>query len=121
MTELFRLKRDRSRWQIFSLFGLGVLILGSASFYSAQRKLPYPQSPHLDTASTPQLNGFHQADDLIHQRQIPHGLPSTDPTNPPPNWSTMNSEQIEQARGTLIRQGFSPMQADMILLGSTPP
>jgi hypothetical protein len=121
MTELFRLKRDRSRWQILSLFGLGFLIFSSASFYSAQQKLRYPQPPNLGTASTPQPHAFDQPDDLIHQRQIPNGLPSTDPTSPPPNWPTMNSAQIEQARGTLIRQGFSPMQADMILLGSTPP
>lgn len=122
MTVLFRLNRDRSRWKKFSLLGFGILVLGSFPFLSAHRPSGFLPSNISGSTSVPDVTTtFSQADDLLHGSAPVEINGMTQNGKRIAHWPPMSPDQIEQVRRTLIREGLSPMQADMIVPIATAP
>ncbi|MEM9136865.1 MAG: hypothetical protein AAGB01_05905 [Cyanobacteria bacterium P01_F01_bin.42] len=102
MLALFPLERKGGRWKLLSLCGLGLLVYAHTPNISAQDRAISTESqlPSTDALEV-EPQGFRQSDDLLRDRESP--------------WPPMTPAQIEQTRTTLIREGFSPMEADTIL------
>ena len=117
MTGHFRYKRNNSRGKLLALLGLGLIALASTPYLSAQQLSDFPQpTPSEARPLSFESSPWQQVDDPWRDDpKLTDTLQAEGRGYDLPHWPPMSPEQIEQTRTTLIREGFSPMQAEAIL------